>query len=49
MPSINHDAEKSLRSMNEMDTFIKASGARLLINHDREQSASIPKSPAFLD
>jgi glyoxylase-like metal-dependent hydrolase (beta-lactamase superfamily II) len=49
VPSINHDAEKSLRSMNEMDTFIKASGARLLINHDREQSASIPKSPAFLD
>ncbi len=49
VPSINYNVEQSLRSMNEMDAFIKATGAQLWINHDREQSATIPKSPAFVE
>jgi N-acyl homoserine lactone hydrolase len=49
VPSINFNAEQSLRSMNEMDAFLKSSGAALWINHDREQSSGIPKSPAFVD
>ena len=48
-PSINYSAEQTVRSMNEMDSFIKKTGATLWINHDREQSATIPKSPAFVD
>ena len=48
-PSINYNAEQTIRSMNEMDAFMKATGARLWINHDNEQSVTIPKSPAFVD
>lgn len=29
MPSFNYDIEQSVRSMNEMDAFIKATGAQL--------------------
>jgi hypothetical protein len=35
--------------MNQMDALIKATGAKLWINHDFEQSAGIPKSPAFIE
>jgi N-acyl homoserine lactone hydrolase len=48
-PSINYNGEQTIRSMNEMDAFIKTTGAKLLINHDREQSATIAKSPAFIE
>jgi len=48
-PSINYNAAQTIRSMNEMDAFMKATGARLWINHDSEQSATIPKSPAFVE
>ncbi|MBY4694793.1 N-acyl homoserine lactonase family protein [Burkholderia latens] len=49
VPVINYDAQQSLRTMNEMDIFIKQTGATLWINHDAEQSATIPKAPAFID
>lgn len=49
VPSINYSAEQSVRSMNQMDALIKATGAKLWINHDFEQSAGIPKSPAFIE
>jgi N-acyl homoserine lactone hydrolase len=48
-PRINYSAEQSVRSMNEMDDFIKKTGAMLWINHDAAQSATIPKSPAFVE
>jgi len=38
-----------VRSMMEMDAFLKAAGARLWINHDSEQSKTIPKSPAYIE
>jgi N-acyl homoserine lactone hydrolase len=49
VPSINYNAEQSVRSMNQMDALIKGTGAKLWINHDFEQSAGIPKSPAFIE
>jgi N-acyl homoserine lactone hydrolase len=49
VPSTNYDIEQSSRSMSEMDSFIKATGARLWINHDAEQSGTVPKAPAFVD
>lgn len=48
VPSFNYNIEQSVRSMNEMESFIRATGAKLWINHDPEQSATIPKSPAFV-
>jgi N-acyl homoserine lactone hydrolase len=48
-PSINYSAEQTVRSMNEMEAFLKASGAQLWINHDRERNATVPKSPAFVE
>lgn len=49
VPSINYNIEQSSRSMNEMDSFIKATGAQLWINHDAEQNRAIPKAPAFVE
>jgi glyoxylase-like metal-dependent hydrolase (beta-lactamase superfamily II) len=49
VPSFNYSIEQSVRSMNEMDAFIKATGAQLWINHDSEQSRAIPKAPAFVE
>lgn len=48
-PAISFNSEQVVRSMLQMDGFMKATGARLWINHDREQSAAIPKSPAFVE
>ena len=48
-PSFNFNPEQSVRSMNEMDAFLKATGARLWINHDSEQSKTIPKAPAYIE
>ena len=49
VPSINFSAEQSLRSMNEMEEFMKETGAKLWINHDFEQNRNIPKAPAFVE
>jgi glyoxylase-like metal-dependent hydrolase (beta-lactamase superfamily II) len=49
VPSINYNAEQSMRSMSEMESLIKSTGAKLWINHDPEQSATIPKSPGFIE
>jgi len=48
-PSFNYNVEQSVRSMNEMDAFLKSTGARLWINHDMAQSSAIPKAPAFVE
>ncbi|MBS0453417.1 MAG: N-acyl homoserine lactonase family protein [Proteobacteria bacterium] len=47
VPSINFDQAQSLKSMQEMDAFLKQTGARLWINHDAEQARTIPKAPAY--
>jgi glyoxylase-like metal-dependent hydrolase (beta-lactamase superfamily II) len=48
-PSFNYNAEQSVRSMNEIDAFLKSTGATLWINHDMAQSSAIPKAPAFVE
>lgn len=47
-PGFNFNGPRSVQSMQEMDAWIKASGAKLWINHDREANANIPKAPAFV-
>ena len=49
VPSFNYNITQSLRSMNEMEAFIRATGAQLWINHDSEMSRRIPKAPAFVE
>lgn len=49
VPAINYDRERSQRTMEEMAAFIRETGARLWINHDAEQTRSIPKAPAWID
>ncbi|HYX62956.1 MAG TPA: N-acyl homoserine lactonase family protein [Burkholderiales bacterium] len=49
VPSINYSVEQSLRSMNAMDAFIKATGAKLWINHDFAQSSGMPKAPEYVE
>ena len=49
VPSINFNAEQSSRSMLQMESFIKATGAQLWINHDAEENKAIPKAPAFVE
>jgi N-acyl homoserine lactone hydrolase len=48
-PWFNFDLVQSTRSMNEMEQFMALTGAKLWINHDRAQSAAIPKAPAFVE
>jgi N-acyl homoserine lactone hydrolase len=49
VPSFNFDVAQSGRSIDEMKAYAAKTGARLWINHDREQSASIPKAPAYIE
>ena len=47
----NHvkDLARSVQTMQEVETFMQRSGAKLWINHDMAQNASIPKAPAFVE
>jgi glyoxylase-like metal-dependent hydrolase (beta-lactamase superfamily II) len=49
VPSFNFDVAQSGRSIDEMKAYVEKTGARLWINHDREQGASIPKAPAYVE
>lgn len=49
VPSINFDKDLSARSMQQMDDFLKRTGARLWINHDFEQAQTVPKEPAYFE
>jgi N-acyl homoserine lactone hydrolase len=49
VPLTNYDRERSLQSMNEMEAFLKQTGAELWINHDPEQSRRLPKAPTFVE
>jgi glyoxylase-like metal-dependent hydrolase (beta-lactamase superfamily II) len=46
VPSFNLDQAASLRSMKSIEAFMAQTGARLWINHDKAQNASVPKAPA---
>jgi len=49
VPSFNFDREQSLRSMEKVAAIMQRTGAKLWINHDRAQSDTIPKAPAFVE
>ena len=46
VPSFNFDQAASVRSMKQIEAYMAQTGAKLWINHDKEQNASIPKAPA---
>jgi len=49
VPSFNSDIAQSGRSIDAMQEFTLKTGAVLWINHDKEQQASIPKAPAYVE
>jgi N-acyl homoserine lactone hydrolase len=49
VPSFNFDIPWSGRSIDRMKEYAAQTGAKIWINHDREQHASIPKSPAYVE
>jgi N-acyl homoserine lactone hydrolase len=49
VPSFNFNREQSLESMDKVARIMKQTGARLWINHDKTQSDTIPKAPAFVE
>lgn len=49
VPSMNVNAAQTLDSMNKIADVMAANNAQLWINHDKAQSASIRKSPAWYD
>ena len=49
VPNFNYDLERSRRSIVEMKEFVAKNNATLWINHDKEQHASIPKAPAYVE
>lgn len=48
VPSFNYDKAQSLRSMDKIDSLVKAERAQLWINHDAKQNASIVHAPQFI-
>ncbi|MFL6623542.1 MAG: N-acyl homoserine lactonase family protein [Sulfurifustis sp.] len=45
VPAFNFDKNASLESMENMEKFLKKSGAKLLIQHDAEQNQKVPHVP----
>jgi N-acyl homoserine lactone hydrolase len=49
VPSFNFDVAQSGRTIDAMKEYVRGTGARLWINHDRAQHSNIPKAPAFVE
>ena len=49
VPSFNFNREQSLQSMEKIAALMKETGAQLWINHDKAQSDTIPKAPAYIE
>ncbi len=49
VPSFNYSREQSLASMDKLADVMKKTGAQLWINHDKAQSDTIPKAPAYIE
>ena len=47
VPSFNFDKEKSLQAMDNIESFVKISGAKLWIQHDKEQNQTLKHSPEY--
>ena len=49
IPVFNFDAGQTRSSMDKIDRMIRSEAARLWINHDTEQSATIPRAPQWVE
>ena len=49
VPALNFDVEQSRRSIAQMKDYVAKTGAQIWVNHDKEQHASLPKSPAYVE
>jgi glyoxylase-like metal-dependent hydrolase (beta-lactamase superfamily II) len=49
VPGFNFDKEQSVKTMHEMEQFLKDNRATLWIQHDLEQNAGIKRAPAYYD
>jgi N-acyl homoserine lactone hydrolase len=49
VPSFNFNVEQSGRTIDAMKEYASKAGAQVWITHDKEQHASIPKSPNFVE
>jgi len=47
--TINADRAQTLASMNRVESILKNTASRLVIQHDPADFASLPKFPAFLN
>jgi glyoxylase-like metal-dependent hydrolase (beta-lactamase superfamily II) len=49
VPAFNYNREQSVASMEKVAELLASQEAELWINHDRAQSARIPKSPQYIE
>ena len=49
VPGMNFSKDQSAQTMQAIDAFLKQTGAQLWINHDKAQSAHIPKAPGYVE
>lgn len=49
VPSFNFDVALSGRTIDAMKAYAAATGAKLWVNHDKEQHAPIPKAPRWVE
>lgn len=49
VPSFNYDKAQSLKTMNDMEKFLKDNHATLWIQHDLEQNEKIKHAPAYYE
>jgi N-acyl homoserine lactone hydrolase len=49
VPGFNFNRDQSLQSMEKVAALLASTRAQLWINHDKAQSARIPKSPAYIE
>ena len=49
VPSFNFDVAMSGRTIDAMKAWASANGAKLWVNHDKEQHAALPKAPRWVE
>ncbi len=49
VPTFNTSVDDTLASMDKFEELAKASGARVIIQHERADFDNLPRAPAFLD
>lgn len=49
IPAFNTDPEETLRSMDKFEALASKTGARVIIQHEPDDIAGLPKSPDYLD